>query len=155
MTTRWSWVTRTMVALALWTGSACTSEPAECGTGTDGCPCEAGDVCDEGLVCSDRTCRTPREITLAVDDRNARACEVLLRDASAEVASVRFEGASGAHVREEPLTSLSFAASADGPIAASAVRVQVVGSGDFTVETSRCFDSQGHELSGASVRIGG
>src|SRR5690606_31125183 len=117
-------------------------------------PCEAADGCDEGLVCMDGTCTGPRELTLSIPGE-ARACEVLLRDGEAQVASIAFDGASGAHVREAPLTSVSFSAPSDAAIAAHAVRVQVVGEGDFTIERSRCFDSSGRELSGASVGIGG
>lgn len=156
MAKRWEWARSGLIALMLGLAGGCSAEPAECAAGMDGCPCEAGDVCDEGLVCSDRVCRAPREVALNVDNPAARACEVLLRDAGDEVASVRFEGASGAHVREEPLTALSFSAGVDAPIAGGAVRVQVVGDGTaFMVERSRCFDAAGRELSGASVRIGG
>lgn len=153
MSMRWSAAPVAALWMALWVG-ACSNEPPECTAGSDGCPCEAGGECDEGLVCTDGTCARPRELTLTVPS-DARACEVLLRDGEAEVASVVFDGAAGAHVREEPLTSISFSATTDSAIAAHAVRVQVVGDGDPTIERSRCFDAAGDELSGASVRIGG
>src|SRR5690606_5460968 len=50
---------------ALWM-SACSNEPPECAAGSDGCPCEAADGCDEGLVCMDGTCTGPRELTLSI-----------------------------------------------------------------------------------------
>ncbi|UJR82188.1 Hypothetical protein I5071_42530 [Sandaracinus amylolyticus] len=155
MATRWTWVRRTLLALAIATGSACSAEPSECAAGTEDCPCDATGSCEGDLVCADQTCRAPREITLEVDDDDARACEVLLRDGSGEVASVRFPRAAGAHVREAPRTSISFAAHDDAPIERGAVHVQVLGEGDFTVERSRCFDGSGAEIPSASVRIGG
>lgn len=155
MDQRTGWkMTRALIMGALIWMTGCTSEPAECTRGTDGCPCESGSVCDDGLVCESNTCRAPREVTLRVDDADARACEVLLHDGDAHVASVRFEGVAGAHVREAPRTALSFAGG-DGAIPGGAVRVQVVGDGDaFTVERARCFDSSGHELA-STVRIDG
>lgn len=150
MPMRW---TAALMTAALWMG-ACTNEPPECAAGSDGCPCEAGDVCDDGLVCMAGTCEGPRELTLTVPS-DARACEVLLRDGDAQVASVLFDGASGAHVREAPLTSVSFAAASDSALAANAVRVLVVGDGDFTIDRARCFDGDGHELADAEVRVGG
>jgi hypothetical protein len=145
----------TLIALAMG-AAACQSTPSECPSGTDGCRCESSGACDDGFVCDDGICERPRELTLAVDDPTARACEALLRDGDAEVASVRFErGASGAHVRQEPLTSVSFAATGDTAIASGAVRVEVVGDGAFTVERARCFDGAGQEIAGATVRVGG
>jgi hypothetical protein len=153
MSTRW--IQATLIAVAL-SAAGCASTPSECPTGSDGCRCESGDVCEDGFVCMDGTCERPRELTLTVDDPAARACEALLRDGDAEVASVRFGGgASGAHVREEPLTSVSFAAAGDTAIASGAVRVEVVGDGTFTVERARCFDGAGQEITGATVRVGG
>jgi hypothetical protein len=150
------WIQAVLIALALSPSAAgCASTPPECAAGGDGCRCESGGVCDDGLVCTDGTCERPREVSLTVDDPAARACEALLRDGDAEVASVRFEGASGAHVREEPLTSVSFAAAGDVAIAGGAVRVEVVGDGTFTVESARCFDGAGQEIAGATVRVGG
>ena len=144
------WMSAALITLAL---SACETAPPECTAGAESCPCESGSVCDEGLVCMEGICEAPRELTLSVGDPAARACEVLLRDGDAEVASVRFYGPSGAHVREAPLTSLSFAAASDAPIGAS-VSLQVLGEGAPTVERARCFDAEGRELAGAQVQVG-
>ncbi len=142
---------RAVCALFSLVALAACGTPSACAPGADGCPCDAAGACGDGLVCAEGSCTAPAEVALSVP-AEARACEVLLLDGAGQVAGARFDGMTGAEVREAPRTALSFAANGDAPL--GAVRVQVVGEGAFSIERSRCFDASGRELADG-VRVGG
>ncbi|AKF05185.1 hypothetical protein [Sandaracinus amylolyticus] len=158
MTVHHGSIARIVVRAAFGLGlllAGCESGPGECAPGAEDCRCVSPDRCDDGLVCSDGTCRAPRLVGLDVPS-GAAACEVLLLDGAAEVSGVRFaDGVIGAHVREEPRTSVSFAASGEGAMPGRAVSLEILGDGDLgSIGRAWCVDAAGREVTG-DVRIGG
>jgi hypothetical protein len=141
----------------LLTSQSC-SRPSECVVGETSCQCDARGQCDPGLVCEPAAgvCLAPRSIALSAIDPAARSCEVLLEDASATVVAARFAASvRGEHVREAPRTAVTFHAMGDAAIGREAVRIDVLGEGDFRVARGQCFDRLGEPISGGGIATDG
>ena len=122
----------------------------ECTPGAPDCACIEGTRCADGAACVDGRCAASREVRLSVNNSSARACEVLLRDGAATVASVSFgDDVLGSFVREAPRTATSYSSRED--VALPSVRVQVLGDGLPEVQQSECFDRDGRLLPDAEV----
>lgn len=92
---------------------------------------------------------------LTVSDPNARGCELLLTEGTAEVESVTFDSTvKGTFIREAPRVAISFVAAADAPIAGGAVKVAAAGdSAQLQVKTVHCFDGKAAPLADVSVTL--
>ncbi len=67
-----------------------------------------------------------------------------------EDVSVRAE-----HVRQAPRTAIAFHAMGDAPIGRDAVRVEVLGDGDFRIVNAQCFDRDGEPIEGGGIATDG
>lgn len=153
MNVRYPWSRVALAALVCMTGVACSAE-AIC-PGSEGCVCQSAAACDDGLACSEGACQRPREIAISVDGA-ARACELIILDGDAVVAGVTVDDqVRGTHVREAPRTAVSFTARNDASIRNGSVRLRVIGAGEVRVDRARCFDSEGHLLLEANLRVRG
>jgi hypothetical protein len=126
-----------------------------------GCVCSPAQTCDDGLACVDQQCQRPDALDLAVSDPTARSCELLVRESGTRVVGADFGAAvTGVHLREGDRSAVSFFASKDDAIPSGAISLQVVSpsagaaSAGVEIVTARCFDRDGRELAGATVRIG-
>lgn len=126
-----------------------------------GCVCSPAQTCDDGLACVDQQCQRPDALDLLVSDQAARSCELLVRETGTRVVGADFGPAvTGVHLREGDRSALSFFASKDDAIPSGDISLQVVApsagaaSAGVEIVSARCFDRDGRELAGATVRIG-
>lgn len=126
-----------------------------------GCTCSPAQTCGDGLTCVDQQCQRPDTLELAVSDPAARSCELLVRETGTRVVGAEFGPAvTGVHLREGDRSALSLFANQDDAIPSGDISLQVVApsagaaSAGVEIVTARCFDREGHELAGATVRIG-
>ena len=146
---------RILVVATLAPIAGCAGEPPPCTAGAPGCACRPGGACDDGASCTDGTCEAVQDRSLVLDAPGARACEILLRDGGEQLASVSYEGARGAHVRESPRTAIAVHSGGEGELSSHAISVRVIGSGaPLSVDSTRCFDADGAPIAAARARIG-
>ncbi len=138
---------------ALWL--ACSHPaPQECTDGAAGCACRVDNTCDDGLACdlTAHQCEATHDLELPAIDPAARSCELLLEDGAAQVVRATFSPAvEGASVRQAPRTAVTFYASGDAAIPRDAVHIQLTGTGGMTIARARCFDRDGHPISGGGL----
>ncbi len=147
-----------LLLIASHFGAACDDAADVCAAGKEGCSCSAASTCDPGLVCdaSSGGCVRPRTLSLPAIDAAARSCELLLSDDGSRVVRPRAEGSVRVeHVREAPRTAIAFHATSDAPIGRDAVRVEVLGDGDFRIVNAQCFDRDGEPIEGGGIATDG
>lgn len=150
-------------ALCVVLAAACgqpSDDGAVCAPGEEACACTPAQPCGEGMVCVDQQCQQPGELDLIVSDPAARSCELLVRAAGARVVGATFgPSVTGVHLREGDRSAVSFFANDDAAISSGAISLQVVvpapAAAGVEIVTTRCFDRDGRELAGATVRAGG
>ncbi|WP_428268297.1 hypothetical protein [Haliangium sp.] len=130
-----------------------------CADGALECTCSASQPCAEGLACIDRQCQRPDELELTVSDPAARSCELLVREADARVVGATFApSVTGVHLRQGPHSAVSFFANDDAAISPGSISLQVAtpsaDAAEVEVVTTHCYDRDGRELAGATVRTG-
>jgi hypothetical protein len=138
-----------------------SGDGAACDGGELGCVCTPAQTCDEGLACVDQQCQRPDALELLVSDPAARSCELLVQETDTRVVGADFGPAvTGVHLREGSRSAVSFLANDDAAIPSGAISLQVVApsagsaAAGIDVVTARCFDREGRELAGATVRTG-
>lgn len=133
--------------------SGCACGPTECAPGANACACKPDSTCDANLVCGpSNTCVPPVTAGIAVDDANARGCELLLTEGpGTTVASVTFKGGvKGTWLRQAPKVAVSFVAGGDSALGSN-VELGLVGGGasSLTVSKATCVDRLGARLTTA------
>jgi hypothetical protein len=148
-----------LVALISFSAAACGSSANEpCAVGESSCACDVGGACRDGLACDTLTnlCEGTRTISLPAIDGAARSCELLIEDDSASVVGADFASSvHGESIRQAPRTAVTFYADTDAPIGGSAVRIEVLGTGEFSIKQARCFDRSGVPIPGGGIAVDG
>lgn len=142
-------------------GGGGSGDGGACDDGGLGCVCSPTQTCDDGLSCVDQQCQHPDTLDLAVSDKAARSCELLVRETGTRVVGADFSSSvTGVHLREGDRSALSFFANDDGAIASGSISLEVVApsadsaASGVNIVTARCFDRDGRELAGATVSVG-
>lgn len=151
---------RSALASAMFLAVACKptgDSSVDCVAGEVGCAClPAAPGCEEGAVCFSQRCAVPSEGVLEISAADARACELLVEETSAEVAGVVFEDSvQGRFMTRGAKTAIAFFSASDAPVQGGAVRLQTVDGepSTLTVLEAECFDREGAAVPGASIRI--
>ncbi len=151
-----------LAALALFAVAGCGDDDADtpdagsCAPGSAGCACLEGSMCAMGLMCDTGLCRAVDVITLDVGDANARSCEVVIVEDRTRLLAVDFAaGTRGTFVREAPRTAVTFTRETDTPFDDRAITIRrSEGTGaSLTLQRGRCFDKNGNEIAGMTLRV--
>lgn len=127
----------------------CTEPPTTvCSHGTEGCACQSGDVCDDGLMCVAGKCRS--ETDLPDRPQGARACEEVFFDPDGAIEKVEFvDKVVGGFLRRGPQVALGFALQRDEELGMDAYSLKYVegaSKSNVALKTRRCFDRLGKPI---------
>ena len=146
------------LSTAVWVAACGGGDaPSDAGASTPGASqsaCTVAGDCSEGLTCDDGLCRAQHQARLSVADPLARSCEVIVLEEGTEVFGAEMgDGVRGTHVREAPRTAIAFYRDADAPFPSTPVLVNHSGGGSLGLRRARCFDREGHPLTGDALRL--
>ncbi len=126
-----------------------------CTAGESGCACTAESACGAGSVCTDGMCVGATVSGLSVESADARSCEILLEETSAQIKAATYpEGVQGAMRRRAPNVAIAMMRDGDEAFPAGAASLTLDGdTSGVNIKEVRCFDPAGAVIEGASVAL--